>query len=732
MLKLKKSKKGLSNKVLIALTIIFVLVNLFNIVFFLQIPVPVAKIIAPATLSFCVHYAPKFNITNQSLTEGELFILDINYSDFDENSVEFLDNTTMFEIEADTGLINFTPQADDIGRNVVNISVRETNTSCGIQLQDDKTALFDVWGVTNLSIWDDTDPLGGNKSRYVGSNIYFFANYSSFYNETFLNGTGVYCQVKFNLSVNYTEPINMSFNSTSSFYQYNRTFNESGNFTFNVSCDASSIWYKPLSKIDYINLSVNRPPVLRFNLPNVTWNEDTTLLYYDLDDYFYDPNDDPLNYSTSIVLEIAISIDPVSHIPTFVPEPNYCGDNTVYFYATDPGGLSARSNLVYLHVVCMPEPVKGYPTPLEAGGGGGAARVICIEYWKCGDWGECLPTNLQYRSCVDLNNCNTTFTKPNESMSCVYIGTCSDNIKNCHDGLCEEGVDCGGPCPPCPTCWDGIQNQGETGIDCGGPCPACEIVKPLIELPAIIGQIPGIIEKSLLLILFIILALVVLFSAISFHINRYVQPRLANLIVKVMKAVIAVRRKEVVVSEEAALRVSTLLKLGELETRITRGNLRKLSKEFSEIMREFFTSLLHIEKTITYEELSKHIEGLSISPVMKVVMITFIKKLIDIEYGGYAIDRDALRRFVEEAKGVVIVTTEKPLVKAEAVVEEKLVKKTTKLLERAEKMVKKDVGKTATLYKRITELYSMMNEAEKLEVYDRIYKLYTYIKKRVK
>jgi hypothetical protein len=24
-----------------------------------------------------------------------------------------------------------------------------------------------------------------------------------------------------------------------------------------------------------------------------------------------------------------------------------------------------------------------------------------------------------------------------------------------------------------PTCFDGIQNQGETGIDCGGPCPAC-------------------------------------------------------------------------------------------------------------------------------------------------------------------------------------------------------------------------------------------------------------------
>ena len=50
--------------------------------------------------------------------------------------------------------------------------------------------------------------------------------------------------------------------------------------------------------------------------------------------------------------------------------------------------------------------------------------------------------------------------------------TCSDGIQN--QG--ETGVDCGGPCAPCPdpeTCTDGIQNQGEEGIDCGGPCDAC-------------------------------------------------------------------------------------------------------------------------------------------------------------------------------------------------------------------------------------------------------------------
>jgi len=51
--------------------------------------------------------------------------------------------------------------------------------------------------------------------------------------------------------------------------------------------------------------------------------------------------------------------------------------------------------------------------------------------------------------------------------------TCYDGIRNCHHGSCESGIDCGGPCLPCPSCFDGIQNQGEEGVDCGGPCPPC-------------------------------------------------------------------------------------------------------------------------------------------------------------------------------------------------------------------------------------------------------------------
>ncbi|MBN2013863.1 MAG: S8 family serine peptidase [Candidatus Altiarchaeota archaeon] len=53
--------------------------------------------------------------------------------------------------------------------------------------------------------------------------------------------------------------------------------------------------------------------------------------------------------------------------------------------------------------------------------------------------------------------------------------SCFDGIKNCHDNSCEEGIDCGGPCRACPSCDDGVQNQGEQGIDCGGLCKPCSV-----------------------------------------------------------------------------------------------------------------------------------------------------------------------------------------------------------------------------------------------------------------
>jgi hypothetical protein len=136
------------------------------------------------------------------------------------------------------------------------------------------------------------------------------------------------------------------------------------------------------------------------------------------------------------------------------------------------------------------------------GGGSGGGGGGCVSQWACYDWNNCEKSSeglargilegdsyreilsnctvlglgeencgYQTRDCSDLNNCSHSL--PYDFKACYYSKnpSCADGIKNCHDGSCEFMVDCGGPCGQCPTCSDGLQNQGEYGVDCGGPCP---------------------------------------------------------------------------------------------------------------------------------------------------------------------------------------------------------------------------------------------------------------------
>ena len=91
-----------------------------------------------------------------------------------------------------------------------------------------------------------------------------------------------------------------------------------------------------------------------------------------------------------------------------------------------------------------------------AGAGAGAegspaGANQCNENWMCLNWSECSILGIRNRNCTDSNSCGTYDNKPKEVEECVYQGTCFDNLINCHDNKCEEGIDCGGPCDKkCP------------------------------------------------------------------------------------------------------------------------------------------------------------------------------------------------------------------------------------------------------------------------------------------
>jgi len=196
-------------------------------------------------------------------------------------------------------------------------------------------------------------------------------------------------------------------------------------------------------------------------------------------------------------------------------------------------GLLTDSVNWIINVGYFPCPV--YELPIEAKPAG---RAECIPMWACSDWEVCQNAKkgleagvivgedyrdiqiscgsiflneqscgYQLRKCFDIYNCNISAYKPEEFRTCEYVEmpSCFDNVKNCHDDACEILIDCGGPCKPCPTCTDGIQNQGETGIDCGGPCPwKCPPEIPLrIYLIKLIKYLLVLIIFALLLVILI-------------------------------------------------------------------------------------------------------------------------------------------------------------------------------------------------------------------------------------
>jgi hypothetical protein len=199
----------------------------------------------------------------------------------------------------------------------------------------------------------------------------------------------------------------------------------------------------------------------------------------------------------------------------------FSGTRTVLVNATDGDMEDTVSWTVeVLYEDCPPGGPQDPPPSGGGGGGGGAGDgSSCYENWFCQGWGVCLNVEdafgigalnlgdylhlkevclqnqylgtscgFQEELCSDLKSCNNTIpivAIPSEKRSCYYTAdpSCYDEILNCHGGGCEVLIDCGGPCQACPTCTDGIRNQGESGIDCGGPCPSsCQYEEPKMKL----------------------------------------------------------------------------------------------------------------------------------------------------------------------------------------------------------------------------------------------------------
>ncbi len=93
-------------------------------------------------------------ISDRELTEDLPFTLIVTASDMDsDDSITFLDNTTLFDINPYSGEISFTPTNEDVGTHLVNITVKDKSGSIAYQ-----AVTFTVNNVNDPSM---IEPIGG-------------------------------------------------------------------------------------------------------------------------------------------------------------------------------------------------------------------------------------------------------------------------------------------------------------------------------------------------------------------------------------------------------------------------------------------------------------------------------------------------------------------------------------------------------------------------------------------
>ncbi len=149
---------------------------------------------------------------------------------------------------------------------------------------------------------------------------------------------------------------------------------------------------------------VNTPVVFKGNLSNfaITKNGEyvagTTPI--DLDNYFYDPDGQRLQYGVVGTKFIAVTAQQDGRL-LFGNSRGFEGVETVTFRAYD-GFVGAFSNAINIKVG------SGQVTP------GGQQ---CYPLWDCGVWSNCI-NGMRTRTCVDENNCRNILGKPTESEDC--------------------------------------------------------------------------------------------------------------------------------------------------------------------------------------------------------------------------------------------------------------------------------------------------------------------------
>jgi hypothetical protein len=646
-----------SNNTIALLAIVFTFASLFaNVVLYREasgIIRVTAKAADSGIISFCINAPPRLNAScPRTATAYYGYYCKVKASDLDNESLALADNSSFFEIRYvnSSGIIQFVPLNWMQGRHNFKLTA-DDRAGCANSVQ---STLF------NLTILPNYPP---NVTGYQPN----ASSVPTFPKVTIKEANSLRFNVSFFEALNESVSAELLVNNVSR----NSTANARARVSYNMHTNFTSagLYNITIRLWDVFNLSsmvnwtlnvtnVNRPPRFKKQIPGQAWYKNQVKGAFYLNDYVLDPDTDDLltfrvTYRVTLHNILVMIYTSSNNYVVFSQPAGWTGTELVSFTVTDNWGASDNSNNVTLSVT---EPPPESQPKQETGGGGGGGRPRCIEEWFCEKWSQCQLNKTMSRRCVDLNNCGTKLKKPNETVSCVYVPECYDGVQN----QAEDGIDCGGPCPPCATCYDLVQNQGEDGIDCGGPCEPCPTEKAAEQAQPsriLLPQPEMTIEK--LKEGFVGLGFVILLAALIVLAALYTvaKPRIAEMYKRhVAKAKLAELAK-MTMDEQRLLHEQVLAKLDKIESNLDRAPIASSSRNLSGVSRYFFRLLLKLDYEFTYDELKGEILSRKIDAPLQNIAISFFRRITEIEYGGYQLSRPELQSLMDELREIVKLAT---------------------------------------------------------------------------
>ncbi|MGM5488756.1 MAG: Ig-like domain-containing protein [Nanobdellota archaeon] len=306
-----------------------------------------------------------------TVAEDTLFNLTVTAHDTENDSISFKDTSDdenvsfgcfkKYPINATATYINFTPTNEYVGFYSFEISARDS--------ENEVDALAISFNVTNTN---DPPVIIDTSNNTVLDENDILTLYVSVQDDDLLHGTES-LNISWTLDQHESAKLQPVFaNETYEEISFTPSMTDAGNHTITVKVEdlagksSNFTW-----NITVIN--VNRPPILNQTIPNVSWEEDTNLTdYFDLHDYFYDPdlnasNCDPntgecISFEWQVVNGSGITIKMNGSNVSFYPDRDFVGNMTVIFMANDSMTTNI-SNHVLLEVTNINDPPIITPVP---------------------------------------------------------------------------------------------------------------------------------------------------------------------------------------------------------------------------------------------------------------------------------------------------------------------------------------------------------------------------------